>query len=62
MATPTEPITVRHDLLRTRQAGPADRKGGDTVTYTVTAANRAGGTYLGAVVTDDLSGVLDGAS
>ncbi|KJS53027.1 hypothetical protein VM98_27780 [Streptomyces rubellomurinus subsp. indigoferus] len=62
VATPTEPITVRHDLLLTKQASPAHPKAGDTVTYTVTATNRAGGTYLGAVVTDDLSGVLDGAS
>ncbi|GAB7184513.1 hypothetical protein ATKI12_4344 [Kitasatospora sp. Ki12] len=61
VASPTEPITVRHDLLLTKQASPADPKAGDTVTYTVTATNRAAGTYLGAVVTDDLSGVLDGA-
>ncbi|MFJ4190606.1 hypothetical protein [Kitasatospora sp. NPDC089509] len=61
VATPTEPITVQHDLLLTKQAAPANPKAGDTVTYTVTATNRASGTYLGAVVTDDLTGVLDGA-
>ncbi|MFE2408521.1 hypothetical protein ACFXDE_09275 [Kitasatospora sp. NPDC059408] len=61
VATPTEPITVRHDLLLAKHASPSDPKAGDTVTYTVTATNRAGGTYFGAVVTDDLSGVLDGA-
>ncbi|MFF2073562.1 hypothetical protein ACFVXG_02275, partial [Kitasatospora sp. NPDC058162] len=61
VATPTEPITVLHDLLLTKQASPENPKVGDTVTYTVTATNRASGTYLGAVVTDDLSGVLDGA-
>ncbi|MFE3501846.1 hypothetical protein [Kitasatospora sp. NPDC059160] len=61
VATPTEPITVQHDLLLSKQASPANPKAGDTVTYTVTATNRASGTYLGAVVTDDLSGVLDGA-
>ncbi|MEV7023406.1 hypothetical protein AB0O00_14785, partial [Kitasatospora sp. NPDC093558] len=61
VATPTEPITVKHDLLLTKHASPADPKAGDTVTYTVTATNRASGTYFGAVVTDDLSGVLDGA-
>ncbi|MER7673735.1 hypothetical protein ABTY61_35455 [Kitasatospora sp. NPDC096128] len=62
VATPTEPITVLHDLLLTKQASPENPKVGDTVTYTVTATNRASGTYLGAVVTDDLSGVLDGAA
>ncbi|MFF3109143.1 hypothetical protein ACFVSN_08140 [Kitasatospora sp. NPDC057904] len=61
VATPTEPITVKHDLLLAKHASPSDPKAGDTVTYTVTATNRAGGTYVGAVVTDDLSGVLDGA-
>ncbi|MCX4690423.1 DUF11 domain-containing protein [Kitasatospora purpeofusca] len=61
VATPTVPITVRHDLLLTKHATPADPKAGDRVTYTVTATNRASGTYFGAVVTDDLSGVLDGA-
>ncbi|MEV7596906.1 hypothetical protein AB0O91_05900 [Kitasatospora sp. NPDC089797] len=61
VATPTEPITVQHDLLLTKQAAPANPKAGDTVTYTVTATNRASGTYLGAVITDDLTGVLDGA-
>ncbi|MFC5666542.1 glycine-rich protein [Kitasatospora misakiensis] len=61
VATPTEPITVRHDLLLTKHASPADPKAGDQVTYTVTATNRASGTYVGAVVTDDLSAVLDGA-
>ncbi|MFD8086385.1 hypothetical protein ACFV4F_32345 [Kitasatospora sp. NPDC059722] len=61
VATPTEPITVKHDLLLAKHASPSDPKAGDTVTYTVTATNRAGGTYFGAVVTDDLSGVLDGA-
>ncbi|MFF7590598.1 hypothetical protein ACFZCK_24245 [Kitasatospora purpeofusca] len=61
VATPTGPITVRHDLLLTKRATPTDPKAGDRVTYTVTATNRASGTYFGAVVTDDLSGVLDGA-
>ncbi|MFJ4091650.1 hypothetical protein ACIPYS_08720 [Kitasatospora sp. NPDC089913] len=61
VATPTVPITVRHDLLLTKHATPAAPKPGDRVTYTVTATNRASGTYFGAVVTDDLSGVLDGA-
>ncbi|MDY0813139.1 hypothetical protein [Kitasatospora purpeofusca] len=61
VATPTGPITVRHDLLLTKHATPAAPKAGDRVTYTVTATNRASGTYFGAVVTDDLSGVLDGA-
>nr|BEK70980.1 hypothetical protein KPHV_82070 [Kitasatospora purpeofusca] len=61
VASPTVPITARHDLLLTKRATPADPKAGDRVTYTVTATNRAGGTYFGAVVTDDLSGVLDGA-
>ncbi|MFB8062160.1 hypothetical protein ACFC6U_39110, partial [Kitasatospora purpeofusca] len=61
VATPTGPITVRHDLLLTKRATPTDPKPGDRVTYTVTATNRASGTYFGAVVTDDLSGVLDGA-
>ncbi|WP_327075252.1 DUF11 domain-containing protein [Kitasatospora purpeofusca] len=61
VASPTVPITVRHDLLLTKHATPADPKAGDRVTYTVTATNRASGTYFGAVVTDDLSGVLDGA-
>ncbi|WP_406110057.1 hypothetical protein [Kitasatospora purpeofusca] len=61
VATPTVPVTVRHDLLLTKHATPTDPKAGDRVTYTVTAVNRASGTYFGAVVTDDLSGVLDGA-
>ncbi|MFJ8433914.1 hypothetical protein ACIQ9P_21700 [Kitasatospora sp. NPDC094019] len=61
VATPTGPITVRHDLLLTKRATPTDAKPGDRVTYTVTATNRATGTYVGAVVTDDLSGVLGGA-
>ncbi|MFJ4672891.1 DUF7927 domain-containing protein [Kitasatospora purpeofusca] len=61
VATPTGPITVRHDLLLTKRATPTDPKAGDRVTYTVTATNRASGTYFGAVVTDDLSGVLAGA-
>ncbi|KJY29486.1 hypothetical protein VR45_29815, partial [Streptomyces sp. NRRL S-495] len=61
VATPTVPITVRHDLLLSKHATPTDPKAGDRVTYTVTATNRASGTYFGAVVTDDLSGVLDGA-
>ncbi|MFD8318484.1 DUF7927 domain-containing protein [Kitasatospora purpeofusca] len=61
VASPTVPITARHDLLLTKRATPAAPKTGDRVTYTVTATNRAGGMYFGAVVTDDLSGVLDGA-
>ncbi|MFB8238080.1 hypothetical protein ACFC58_16165 [Kitasatospora purpeofusca] len=61
VATPTVPITVRHDLLLTKHATPTAPKAGDRVTYTVTATNRASGTYVGAVVTDDLSGVLEGA-
>ncbi|MGF1426802.1 LPXTG cell wall anchor domain-containing protein [Kitasatospora sp. LaBMicrA B282] len=61
VATPTEPITVRHDLRVAKQAAPADPKPGDKVTYTVTATNLATGTYHGAVITDDLSGVLDAA-
>ncbi|WP_328952676.1 hypothetical protein [Kitasatospora purpeofusca] len=61
VATPTGPITVRHDLLLTKHATPTDPKAGDLVTYTVSATNRASGTYFGAVVTDDLSGVLDRA-
>ncbi|MFE6747427.1 hypothetical protein ACFVGM_16350 [Kitasatospora purpeofusca] len=61
VATPTGPITVRHDLLLTKRATPTGPRAGDRVTYTVTATNRASGTYFGAVVTDDLSGVLDGA-
>ncbi|KOV11061.1 hypothetical protein ADK60_36150, partial [Streptomyces sp. XY431] len=61
VATPTVPVTVRHDLLLSKHATPTDPKAGDRVTYTVTATNRASGTYFGAVVTDDLSGVLDGA-
>ncbi|MEV0191127.1 hypothetical protein AB0I39_21615 [Kitasatospora purpeofusca] len=61
VATPTGPIAVRHDLLLTKRATPTGPGAGDRVTYTVTATNRASGTYFGAVVTDDLSGVLDGA-
>ncbi|MFF3008383.1 hypothetical protein ACFVTF_36940 [Kitasatospora sp. NPDC057940] len=61
VATPTEPITVRHDLHLVKQVSPAKPNPGDKVTYTVTATNRAGGTYHGAVVVDDFTGVLDAA-
>ncbi|MFD4894141.1 hypothetical protein ACFWNL_27665 [Kitasatospora sp. NPDC058397] len=61
VATPTEPITVRHDLHLAKQVSPAKPDPGDKVTYTVTATNRASGTYHGAVVVDDFTGVLDAA-
>ncbi|WP_371522475.1 hypothetical protein [Kitasatospora sp. NBC_01300] len=61
VATPTEPITVRHDLHLVKQVSPAKPNPGDKVTYTVTATNRAGSTYHGAVVVDDFAGVLDAA-
>ncbi|MFF1792364.1 hypothetical protein ACFVX9_38615, partial [Kitasatospora sp. NPDC058243] len=61
VATPTEPITVRHDLHLAKQVSPAKPGPGDKVTYTVTATNRTSGTYHGAVVVDDFTGVLDAA-
>ena len=35
---------------------------GDTVTYTLTATNNSDGVVTGAIVTDDLSDVLDNAT
>ncbi|MFD7583552.1 hypothetical protein ACFV61_34775, partial [Kitasatospora sp. NPDC059817] len=61
VATPAEPITVRHDLHLAKQVSPAKPDPGDRVTYTITATNRASGTYHGAVVVDDFTGVLDAA-
>ncbi|MEV6977003.1 hypothetical protein [Kitasatospora sp. NPDC093806] len=61
-ATPSEPITVRHDLRLDKQVSPASPNPGDTVTYTVTATNLATGTYHGATVVDDFTGVLGAAA
>ncbi|MFD7597990.1 hypothetical protein ACFV6D_33805 [Kitasatospora sp. NPDC059812] len=61
VATPAEPITVRHDLHLAKQVSPAKPDPGDKVTYTITATNRASGTYHGAAVVDDFTGVLDAA-
>ncbi|MFF2041476.1 hypothetical protein ACFVVX_13670 [Kitasatospora sp. NPDC058170] len=62
VATPTEPITVRHDLRLDKRVTPTNPGPGDTVTYTVTARNLSAGTHHGAVVVDDFTGVLGAAS
>ncbi|GAA4531600.1 DUF7927 domain-containing protein [Amycolatopsis samaneae] len=56
------PVTPIAQLTIKKAASPANPKPGDTVTYTVTAANSGTAKYTGASVTDDLSGVLDDAT
>ncbi|MFG3340497.1 collagen-binding domain-containing protein [Glycomyces sp. NPDC048151] len=49
------------DLVTSKSADTATAAAGDTVTYTITAANRGEADYPGVTLTDDLTGVLDDA-
>ncbi len=48
-------------LAVAKSAAPPSLGPGDTLTYTLTMTNPGGGVFAGAVVTDDLTGVLDDA-
>ncbi|MFJ8045769.1 hypothetical protein ACIRBX_35190 [Kitasatospora sp. NPDC096147] len=61
VASPSEPISVRHALRLDKKVSPAAPSPGDRVVYTVTARNEETGTYRGAVVVDDFGGVLGAA-
>ncbi len=55
-------VTDATDLTFTKTADPSSVVRGGVVTYTITVANSAATTYVGATFTDPLTGVLDDAS
>ncbi|WP_157555993.1 DUF7507 domain-containing protein [Herbidospora yilanensis] len=58
----TVPVTDVTDLTFTKTADPSSVVRGGVVTYTITVANSAATTYVGATFTDPLTGVLDDAT